>query len=289
MTNWQRWKGIQKWYPFEEKRLATWESPYLVNIKYDGDRCVDEPLYNGEHLLLSSEENPFLLLPHINKALKDLNYGQKLDGELYNHQLFLDGGHELVHGVASRSVNIHPRYKELEFHIFDIQRKDLPQSDRLKMLNDLKPYIKYPLVIVPYWICNTLDDIKRVYDSVIEQKYEGIVVKNLFAPYEINKRSRWQMKFKPKQQDKYKIVGWKEEVSMDGVPKKRIGSIIFSSQSGDEFAVSAGLDDDDREKYWNIRDQLYGKYGIVHYQHLTNKKIPKGTFDMEVIENEQDS
>jgi hypothetical protein len=282
MNKFQRWKGIQKAVPFEEKRLLKWEPPYLVNIKYDGDRCVDEPLYNGEHLLLSSEENPFLMIPHINEALKKLNYNQKLDGELYNHQLFLEGGHELIHGIASRSVNIHPRYKELEFHIFDIQR-NLPQADRIKMLGDLKPYIKSPLVVVPYWVCETLDEIKKVYDKVVDQGYEGIVIKNLFAPYEINKRSRWQMKFKPKRQDRYKIVGWKEEHTQHGVPKGRIGSIIFSSQEGDEFSVSAGLDDDERERLWGLRDQLAGHDGIVHYQHLTNKKIPKGTFDIEVL------
>lgn len=269
--------------PFEESRLLKWAPPFIVNIKYDGDRCVAEWLHSGEYLLLSSEENPFLMLPHIQQALKDSRVNLKLDGELYDHNLCLEGGHELIHGVASRSVNLHPRYKELGFYIFDIQTETEPQYERIKTLNHLKELIKPPLFIAPYWICNDFSEIKKVYDQVIKQGYEGIVIKNLYAHYEINKRSRWQMKFKPKRSDTYTIIGWNEEISKDGIPKGRIGSIILSSQQGDTFAVSAGLNDEDREKYWSIRHLLAGNEAIVHYQHLTNKQIPKGTFDIEIL------
>lgn len=285
MTNqWQRWKGIMKCYPFEEKRLAKWQPPYIVQPKYDGDRGVDHPLDNGSHLLVTSEENPVFSTPHINEALQELNIPIKFDGEFYSHDIFLEGGHELIHSIVSRTVNIHPRYKEMEFHIFDIQDDSKSQIERTMDLLDLRYKIKSPLVLSPYWICHTLDEIKRTYDKIIGMEYEGIVVRNTYAYYEIDKRSRWIMKFKPKKKDKYKIVGWKEEISKDGIPKGRIGSIICSSQGGDTFGVSAGLDDSDREYYWNCRETLAGKDCIIHYQHLTNKKIPKGTFNVEVIE-----
>jgi hypothetical protein len=234
-------------------------------------------------MILSSEENPFFCLPHINEALYDLNYAWIPDGELYNHELFLQGGHELIHSICSREVNIHPRYKEMQFHIFDFQDLTIPQSERVLRLNSMADEIKPPLFLAPYWVCETIDEVKKVYDEVIEQKYEGIIIRNLYAPYEINKRSRWMMKFKPKRTDNYQIVGWNEEISKDGVPKRRIGSIILSSQEGDFFSVSAGLDDIEREYYWNRKDELAGHQAIVHYQHLTNKGIPKGCFDLEII------
>lgn len=284
MTNkFQRWKGIMKCYPFEEKRLAKYTPPYIVQIKYDGDRGRDVPLDNGEHLLLSSEENPFFCLPHINEALRNLNAPFKFDGELYNHEIYLEGGHDLIHSIVSRSVNIHPRYKEMEFHIFDYQDESRPQMARTINLDSIE--LKPPLVKSPYWVCDTLDEIKRIYDKVIKDGYEGIVIRYIYGPYEIDKRSRWLMKFKPKKKDTYNIVGWKEEVSMEGVPKGRIGSLIMSSQQGDEFGVSAGLDDDEKARLWNIRDSLDTMKAIVHYQHLTNRKIPKGTFDVEVVED----
>jgi hypothetical protein len=291
MAESNRWKNIVKCYPYEDKRLLSWKPPFLVQIKYDGDRCVGRQLQNGNYMILSSEENPFFCLPHINEALDKLGITWVPDGELYSHELFLEGmastvyksGHDFIHSICSREVNIHPRYREMQFHIFDFQDLTITQSERMLRLNSMADAIKPPLFLAPYWICETIDEVKKVYDEVIEQKYEGIIIRNLFAPYEINKRSRWIMKFKPKRVDNYKIVGWNEEISKDGIPKRRIGSIILSSQEGDFFSVSAGLDDEEREKYWLCRDDLAGHEAIVHYQHLTNKGIPKGCFDLEIM------
>ena len=284
MTNqWQRWAGIMKCVPFEEKRLAKWESPYIVQPKYDGDRCRNEPAQDTS-ILLTSEENPYFSVPHINQQLKESNlYGISLDGELYNHDLFLEGGHELIHSICSRTKNIHPRHRDLDFYVVDLKIPDVSQMDRLITLMKVSKAFPKSIKLAPFWICETLSEIKKVYDILIEQKYEGIIVRHIYNLYE-EKRSTFMMKFKPKRKDLYTIVGWKEEISKDGVPKGRIGSIVMSSQAGDEFAVSAGLDDEDRVHLWKIRGLLKGLTAIVHYQHLNNKKIPKGTFDLEIPE-----
>lgn len=285
---WQRWKGIMKASPFEESRLAKWQPPYVVQIKYDGDRCKGYPLHltaeplSSPYLLLTSEENPYYSVPHIQESLNSSGLDYTLDGELYSHKLCLEGGHELIHSIASRKVNLHPRHKELKYYIFDIE-DTRPQFERLMILSKIKalnlPYIK----IAPFWICNTLDDIKKVYDKVISMDYEGIIIRHLYNTYE-KKRSTFIMKFKPKKKDTYQIVGWNEEISKDGIPKGRIGSLIMASQTGDNFSVSAGLNDHSRAILWNIRDTLDCYKATIHYQHLTNKKIPKGTFNIEIPE-----
>ena len=283
MTEWQRWKGIMKCVPFEEKRLAKWKPPYIINIKYDGDRCKGYPLAVG-YLLVSSEENPFFSIPHISQTLTKYRQalGQDLDGELYDHNVFLEGGHELIHSIASRKVNLHPRHKEISFHLFDIENGK-PQIERIQELEKIKRLNIPHISVAPFWICNSLDEVKKVYDKVISQRYEGIIIRHLYNAYE-RKRSTFVMKFKPKKKDEYKIVGWKEEISKDGVPKGRIGSLIMSSQSGDEFGVSAGLDAGNKEYLWSIRGLITGLTAEVHYQHLTNKQIPKGTFDIKIPE-----
>jgi ATP-dependent DNA ligase len=275
-----RWKGIMKCVPFEEHRLAKWNPPYIVQPKFDGDRARNDPSESNA-FLLTSEENLYFSVPHIIEQLNQSGlYKFPWDGELYNHDLHKEGDHDLIHSIASRTVNLHPRYKELEFWVFDIKVQG-SQMERLQILNtlsNLPPNIK----VAPYWICNSLSEVKAVYDKVIKQGFEGIVIRHLYNNYE-DKRSIWLMKFKPKQKDIYKIVGWNEEISITGQPKGRIGSLIMSSQTCDNFSVSAGLDDNEKARLWLIRDQLAGKSAIVHYQHLTNKKIPKGCFDLEVI------
>jgi len=280
MSSWNRWKNIMKASPFEEKRLAKWTPPYIIQPKYDGDRCKGYKIDPG-YLLLTSEENPYFSVPHINESLAESGLNIILDGELYNHQIHQEGGHELIHSIVSRTVNIHSRHKKIQYHIFDVEDGS-SQMDRISTLNKIEE-MKIPNVVVaPFWICNTLDEIKVVYDRLIKMKFEGIIVRNLYAGYE-KKRSIWIMKFKPKAKDTYDIVGWNEEISKDGIPKGRIGSLTLSSQSGDIFKVSAGFNDEERALHWINRDELAGKSAIVHYQHLTNKGIPKGTFDLEVI------
>ena len=277
----QRWKGIMKCYPFEEKRLAKWSPPYIVQPKFDGDRMRNDPSESSA-FLLTSEENLYFSVPHIVEQLNQSGlFRLPFDGEAYNHALHQEGGHELIHSIASRTVNLHPRYQELEFWIFDIKviGSQMERLGTLNLLGQLPKNIK----IAPYWICHDLDDIKNVYDKVIKLGFEGIVVRHIYNNYE-EKRSTWLMKFKPKKSDTYKIIGWKEEVSINGTPKGRIGSLVMSSQFGDTFAVSAGLNDEKKAKLWLIRDELPGRNAIVHYQHLTDKKIPKGSFNIEVIE-----
>lgn len=281
-------RGIMLFSPFEEKRLAKWKPPYIVQPKYDGDRCRNLPLQNTP-MLLTSEENPYFSVPHINKQLINTGHFRiPLDGELYNHNLFLEGGHELIHSIASRTINLHPRHKELDFVIFDIQQSDILQMERIINLVAISKSFGVNIKLAPFWICNTLNEIKKIYDKLVKMKYEGIVIRHLQGTYLIREgkapRTTFGMKFKPKQKDTYKIVGYKEEHTIDGIPKGIVGSIICSSNDGDEFGVSAGLDNQQRWELWQVRDKIAGCMATIHYQHLTNKKIPKGSFDIQIPE-----
>jgi ATP-dependent DNA ligase len=280
MAESNRWKNIMKAMPFTEERLAKWQPPYIVQPKYDGVRCRAIPLSgpSGDKcLLLSSEENIIFSVPHLNEIIGGLNLRTELDGELYCHGMSF----EQILSITSRTVNLHPDYRCIQFHCFDIVN-DQPQMKRSLIIENLKG-INPHIVVSPFWICANLDDVKEAYDKIINLGYEGIIVRNSLGPYEV-KRSLWVMKFKPKKSDTYKIIGWKEEVSKDGIPKGRIGSLLLASQTGDEFSVSAGLDGQKKVDLWNIRDQIAGKEAIVHYQHLTDKKVPKGCFNIEVVD-----
>jgi len=288
MANWQRWKGIMKCYPMEEGRLAKWKPPYIVQPKYDGFRCRAIPIQTqieGSYIFLSSEENIFYSVPHLNAVFDRLKLTAELDGELYNHQMYLEGGFDLISSVISRTVNLHPRHQEIQFHLFDIVN-DQPQMRRIVIADALKgitPFIQ----VAPFWLCESLDDVMKAYDKVISLGYEGIIVRHFQAPYE-RKRSTLVMKFKPKKEDKYEIISWEEEISIEGTPKGTLGSLLCKSGDGNTFSVGTGFTDDLRSRLWSRRDSLYGKIARVQYQHLTSgKKVPRFPVFMEVIENER--
>jgi len=285
MPKWQRWKGIQKAYPFEEKRLKTWPTPYIVQPKFDGVRCRAVPLMTGprgnEYLLLSSEENVVYSVPHISEALAKLQLRAELDGELYCHGMAFND----ILSITSRTINLHRNFKDIRLHVFDIIN-DQPQMRRLLLLEALKGFHPY-IVVSSFWLCESLDEVMRVYDEVIELGYEGIIVRHNMAPYK-RKRSTLMMKLKPKKEDIYKIIGYREEVSVHEVPKGRLGALICVGTDGTEFKVGSGFSDEDREKLWNEREILVGKYARIAYQHITSGgKVPRFPIIVEVINYER--
>ena len=267
--NYQRWKNIMKAYPFEEKRLQKWSPPYIIQPKYDGIRCRAVRTKNG-FLLLSSEENIVFSVPHINNALK-IQVPQNIeesDGELYCHGMTFD---EII-SITSRTVNLHPDYKKMQYHIFDIVNEE-NQSKRLITLAKLD--LKNPLIISPYWLANSLEEIMQIYNELISMGYEGIIVRHFLNIYE-RKRSTFMMKFKPKKSDTYKIVGFKEEYSISGEPKNSLGSLICLSGDGNIFHVGSGFTQEERKNLWKSRDKLIGKKCKVEYQHITSgKQVPR--------------
>jgi len=269
------WNGIMKCYPFEERRLSKWEPPYIVQPKYDGVRCRAVPTMTGpkgdEFMLLSSEENIFYSVPQVNESLRRLKLTAELDGELYCHGKPFE---EIV-SITSRTVNLHPDYSSIKFHCFDIVNK-LPQMQRTLLIENLRN-LSSSIEVAPFWLCESLDDITRVFDKVIELGYEGIIVRHKMGPYE-RKRSTWVMKFKPKQQDEYEIVDYVEEYDKDGNPKDRLGALTCKSGDGNLFNVGTGFTDEERVKLWETKGLLTsgGFKAVVKYQHITvGRKVPR--------------
>lgn len=277
-------KGIMLCYPFEEKRLLKWNCPVIVQPKLDGERCraiID----NGRVTLLSSEENEIISVPHINDAIKTLNLKTgELDGELYSHGLSWNE----IHSRVGRTKIIHPEHKIIDYHIFDIvSPPNVPQHQRVRAMNRLNTLCTNPNIkFVQSEIASDIESVMRNYDKFLEQNYEGIIVRHLNASY-IRRRSIYLMKFKPKKDDFYEIVGYNEELSIDKVPKNRLGSLICKGNDGTEFSVGSGLNDELRETYWKSREQLIGKLCHVGYQHITSSnKVPRFPVFIEVLDNE---
>lgn len=279
MNNYQRWHGIMKCYPFEEKRLLKWEPPFIVQPKYDGVRCRAIYAQTADsYMLLSSEENVIFSVPHINQVLNDLKLTAELDGELYCHGMSFE---EIV-SITSRTVNLHDNSIAIKFHVFDIVNEE-PQMRRtllIEALRGISPFIQ----IAPFYMCESLDDIMRAYDQLIKDGYEGIIVRHKLGKYE-KKRSTAIMKFKPKKDDVYEILGKQEEVSITGIPKGTLGALVLRSGDGDTFKVGTGFTQEQRQTLWEA--ELTGMKAKIAYQHLTDRKVPRFPVFVEVIDHEK--
>ena len=265
-------EDIMLCYPFEEKRLNQWNSLFIVQPKLDGDRCRAIFAEDGDVLLLSSEGNIFSSVPHIEEELKSLKLsGIELDGELYRHGL----AHQDIHGIVSRTVNLHAEHEVIEFHVFDIVNS-LPQHERTTLLGKLIPdNLKY-IKKVESLIGNSIQDVTRYLDLCIKLGYEGIVLRHAYNLY-MRKRSTQLMKFKPTKSDWYRIVSFNEEISIHGEPKDTLGALVLSSDTGDLFQVGSGsfLTAENRRTLWENREKLIGQIAHIKYQHLTKRSVPR--------------
>lgn len=275
-------KGIMLCYPFETKRLAKWNLPYLIQPKLDGDRCRGCIDSQGNISLLSSEENVITSVPHIYSALENLHLRNvEFDGELY-----IPGApHEVIHGIVSREVNLSSDHRLVEFHVFDLVNA-FPQVQRINQLIDTIPFNAFgPLQIVPNRFVTSIDDIMRAADEFAEKGYEGFVIRDAYAPY-VRKRSTQMMKFKARKEDLYKIVGYREEISIKGIPKNSLGALICVGDDETEFNVGSGslLTQEGRETLWKEKESLIGQYARVRYQHLTHARgVPRFPVIVDII------
>jgi ATP-dependent DNA ligase len=263
--------GIMLCYPFSEDRLHKWGDKFLIQPKLDGDRCraiFDE---FGKVTLLSSEENIINSVPHIVEQLENMGYKNfEFDGELYTH----GANHQEINSVVSRTVNIHPDFEKVEYHIFDYvsDEPQLLRSTNLQKLIQKANNVK--LVETQYG--ETIEHVMHGLEYYTENGYEGVVIRCLMFPY-MRKRSTGMMKFKPRKDDYYIIIGFEEEISIHGEPKNSLGALWLSSDNQEKFKVGSGsfLTQENRKLLWERRLTLVGAVAHVKYQHLTNRKVPR--------------
>lgn len=278
MVVWARRSNVMLAYPFEEKRLNKWQSPWLVQPKLDGERCRAEIDPEGNVKLISSEMNEFNQVPHINENLKRLGYRDiELDGELYIHEASLED----IHSIVSRRKNIHDDYYIMQYHVFDIISTGA-QIERIDRLLDMEE--NEVIIHVPSYVVESKDEIYEYLQDFYSDGYEGIIVRELFSPY-VRRRSTSMMKWKPRAKDTYLIVDTKEEVDKDGRRKGTLGSVGFTGADGSIGWVGTGYSQLERAELWRIRDTLPGKFVEVEYQHLTSKRgVPKHSSFVRILD-----
>ena len=258
--------------PFEERRLQRWNVPeVIVQPKLDGERArAYWDFERKEWVLVSSEGNEFLHVPHIGKELEELGipHSYHLDGELYIHNATFND----IHSIVSRKVHRHLDASSMEYHVFDLLMQ-IPMAERTVKLWDLDngSCIKH----VPSILCEATTEAILAHMTYFTQwGYEGIIVRHPGAPYEI-RRSPYIMKFKPRKSDVYRIIDAKEELSITGQPKGTLGALVCRGDDGHVFSVGSGFTRGERELLWRCRDNLPGKFVKVYYQALTPAHVPR--------------
>jgi len=274
--------GIQLCYPFEERRLTEakfgWSWPVLVQPKLDGERmralCSKE---FSNPLLLSSTERRIESIPHIKEELRRIKEYIELDGELYEHGESFDS----ISSKVSRTKNLHEDYSDISYHVFDIVSDDFQIQRSITLLELFNSYDFKYIKRVPGDVCSDMSELMESYKKFLYQGYEGIIIRNLRSPY-IRTRSRFVMKFKPKQTDVYEII---EILEGSGEHQNMVGAFVCQGFDDARFKVSAGeFDHSARRQIWKNKSNIIGNYLLISYQNLTENQVPRFGIAKEIIE-----
>jgi DNA ligase-1 len=99
------------------------------------------------------------------------------------------------------------------------------------------------------------DQLRRYSRDAVEQGFEGIMIKDLDAPYQCKRSSSW-MKWKPTITVDLRLVGFEEGT---GRNLGRLGAFVCEGEDNGRTIhvnVGSGFADSDRDDFWTRRDQL---------------------------------
>jgi len=259
--------------------------PARLEIKLDGVRVIT--VIQGNNVTMYSRNGKVFdnfghledeireLLPKIRTRLSGGNSLRTASG-IFGSGLVLDGEvvgrtfQELMR-QAHRKSNV--KATDSHYYIFDwMPLEDFKRGHwnaqlhkRIDHLETLRPILAensqlhiLPGIEVDLDTAQGRDQTRRYAEDSIANGYEGIMIKNLDAPYEC-KRSTFWMKWKPTTTVDLNIVGFEEGT---GRNQGRLGAIICEGVDNERnirVNVGSGYSDANRDEYWTNRGDLLGR------------------------------
>ena len=178
------------------------------------------------------------------------------------------------------------------FNIFDI----IPLQDfrrghwnaqlrkRIALLDNMRPVIHnmpnvelLPHIMVDLDTAAGKDQLERYAKDNVNAGFEGIMIKELEAPYQCKRSTDW-MKWKPTITVDLEVVGVEEGT---GRNLGRLGALVCAGvDDGKEISVNvgSGFSDSDRDDYWTNRNLVIGRTAEVLCDVITQNQ--DGTYSL---------
>jgi DNA ligase-1 len=207
-----------------------------------------------------------------------------LDGEIVGESF------QALMKQAHRKGNA--RTKDMTYYIFDVipladfERGfwNAQQHKRTLMLSINQEHIEsepnlrvMPGMDVDLGTAEGQDIMRRFATDAVADGFEGIMIKDVGAPYECKRTTFW-LKWKPVITVDLNIVGFEEGTGRNA---GRLGAIICEGNDADRnirVNVGSGLTDADRVEYWTARDTLLGQVVEVAADAVTQNQ--DGTYSL---------
>lgn len=220
--------------------------------KLDGHRMLVTCL-NGVNIAYTRNGKPIDTLDHIIDHMV-IPEGVTIDGEVYHHGTPLQT-------VSSWCKRLQENTLKLKYHVYDIV-SDLDFITRLQILADLElgPNVQ----VVETWLSN--DSIHDDLNRVIDEGYEGLMLRQSSFPYGTGKRCKSLIKVKKLIDGEFEVVAIHSSVDNWAILECQIGDQVFRTSA-------PGTMEEKKECLQN-KENYIGKLVTCEYFSLTKDGLP---------------
>jgi DNA ligase-1 len=277
-----------------EKHTAKMTGRKRIEQKLDGVRVL-AVITKTTVNLYSRNGKPFDNFPHIVESLEDIKNKFAKIFQLNPHGFILDGeiigeSFQALMKQAQRKSDV--KTDGMTYSVFDILSladfergfSNLQQYKRLETLEGYREVFELTDCVrlmdgieVDLDLAEGHDIMRRYAEDAVAAGFEGIMIKDLGAPYECRRSTFW-MKWKPTITVDLNIIGFEEGTGRNA---GRLGAIICEGVDNDRrinVNVGSGLSDANRDEYWSARDQLLGNVVEVEADAVTQNQ--DGTYSL---------
>lgn len=277
-----------------EKHVAKMTGHKRLEQKLDGVRVLAVVTKTTVNLY-SRNGKPFDNFPHIVESLEDIKNKFAKLLQAWPHGLVLDG--EIIGESFQALMKQAQRKSDVQtdgmiYSVFDIMPLtdfergywNAQQYKRLEILEDYRAVFELTDCVrimdgieVDLNLSEGHDQLRRYATDAVEAGFEGIMIKDIDAPYECRRSTFW-MKWKPTITVDLNIVGFEEGTGRNA---GRLGAIICEGDDNGRCInvnVGSGLSDANRDEYWRARDQLLGDVIEVEADAVTQNQ--DGTYSL---------
>jgi len=241
----------------------------IIEEKANGQRRV---YLSHENKLLTSTGNVDDHWPFMNEYLaKVIPPNMMIDGEIVSPS---DRNPYYVHGLCNSDKQFDRKCVDVQFIIFDVlpikdwwdQKSIITQSERSMWINNCR--FDDPLVRpVRSWWVESVETMEGIFQLMLEEGGEGIIIKDPLRPYSFKKDNRW---IKNKMEDTVDAPLIAILPGKEGKFEHTTGSLQCLLENGVTVDAATGIMTDAmRDEIWDNKHKYLGKTVEIVYQTTT--------------------
>ena len=269
---------------YDKPSLVDGSREFAIGTKIDGCRCVAVK-ENGNVRLISRQGKAWLGLIDVEEDIKNINVDNFVfDGELTVDD-FMKYPSNDVYKMTTKIISTKDEYKKgITLNVFDMLSLDdwynqtctQPYSVRHENLKNTLNKTKYNHLnfVDDIYVGKDPSKIEELMKGIVrEEDWEGLVIKFTDSFYSWKRTNDW---LKVKAFDEMDLI-IKDVEEGTNANQGRLGALIceieHSTLGHIEAKVGSGYSEDERIRFWSMKDELIGRViSVQYFEQTVNEK-----------------